>query len=96
MKAFRLFYRSFPDNIIDVRGITEYDVKRNRFTILINTNLSAAEQQHTLRHELSHIALNHHFQLDRSLEEVEDEADHYADVMSDDVFNKLMAFQQTI
>jgi len=93
MKAFRLFYRSFPDNIIDVRGITEYDVKRNRFTILINTNLSDAEQLHTLRHELAHIFLNHHFQLDRNLEEIEDEADHYADVMSDDDFKKLMAFQ---
>ena len=93
MKAFRLFYRSFPDNIIDVRGITEYDVKRNRFTILINTNISEAEQLHTLRHELAHIFLNHHFQLDRSLEEIENEADHYADVMSDDDFKKLMAFQ---
>ena len=93
MKAFRLFYKKFPDNITDIHGIAEYDVNRNMFTILINTNISEAEQLHTLRHELSHIVLNHHFQLDRSLEEIENEADHYADVMSDDDFKKLMAFQ---
>ena len=93
MKAFRLFYKPFPNNITDVHGVAEYDVKQNRFTILINTNISEAEQMHTLRHELSHIALNHHSQLNRSLEEIENEADVYADIMSDAEFENLMSYR---
>lgn len=54
----KIAYRPFPKEIHgSVFGITKE--QNNRFLILIDNENTAEEQDFALRHELSHIALNH-------------------------------------
>lgn len=51
--------------------------------ILIDSTAPAAEQAKTLRHELAHIALDHFDDTARSLQQLEAEADSFAEQLTD-------------
>lgn len=90
MSPFTLYYVDLPS---DVGGAAGYDTKNDRYIIAINNALTDDEEIRTLKHELVHILLNHHNQPDRDLEEIEREADLYADQMTDKEFSELMTYQ---
>lgn len=94
MSPFRLMYIPFPVPVGTVGGVTRLDVNTGRFLIAINNQETDDDLIRILKHELSHIALGH-FDDDRteSLEEIEKEADLYADQMTDDEFSELMTYQ---
>ena len=88
MQAFTLIYKPFPAECAGaVRGILS--AAGGRVRIVIDSNQDEQTQRHALRHELAHLVLNH---LDdaRSIEEIEAEADAYADRMTDSEFAELM------
>ena len=92
MQAFTLIYKPFPAECAGaVHGILS--AAGGRVRIVIDSNQDEQTQRHALRHELAHLALNH---LDdarsiaRSIEEIEAEADAYADRMTDSEFAELM------
>lgn len=91
MSPFRLYIVKFPPESIN--GATQYDVKKGSFLIAINADLTEDEKIRTLKHELSHILLGHIDALDRDLREIENEADRYADLMTEDEFSDLMTYQ---
>lgn len=71
------------------------------YGIMINSNRTEAEQIRALKHELSHLVLGH-LTDDRTdttdiylknLDDVEREADDYADQMTDEEFSELMTYQ---
>lgn len=59
--------------------------------IVIDSGLSEDEQRKTLKHELSHIILKH-YEKDHGIRDDEEEADRYADQMSDEELSYLMTF----
>lgn len=85
-------YQPMPDEIKGkIPGVTGYDPVKNRYLILIDCELEEAKKRWTLKHELSHILLGH-FSDDRTessqaylknIQEVEAEANEYADRMTD-------------
>ena len=71
--------------------------------VMINKEKPYNEQQLTIKHELSHILLGH-FQNERAKDEefylknyenldIENDANRYADQMTDDEFSELMKYQ---
>lgn len=90
MSPFTVYYVKLPS---DVGGAAGYDTKNDRYIIAVNDELTEDEEIRTLKHELSHILLDHHNQFDRDLEEIENEADRYADQMTDEEFSELMTYQ---
>ena len=68
MMPFKVVYQVFPPGL---HGIICGGVERrkNGYIILIDSLLTDEEKDHTLRHELSHIILNH-------FEDVPEDADH--------------------
>lgn len=94
MFPFKLRYIKFPEGANScVFGVTDYDEKRDRYTIYINEEMCEKRQLHTLKHELSHLKFNHLFDLTKGIEEVEAEADYYANIMTDEEFSELMQYQ---
>lgn len=67
-----IYYVDLPNTI---EGITSPD--GNRYIIAINRALSEARQRFSLEHELAHIRFDH-FYCEKSIEEVEREADEIA------------------
>ena len=69
-----LFFAELP--FTDVRGCVRKSSKG--YSVLINTNegISREEMANTIRHEMNHIRLNH-FDSDKSLQEIEREANSY-------------------
>ena len=67
-----IYFHQFP--FTDVKALCSKH--KTDFTVLINTNkdISIQEIAHSIRHELNHIRMNH-FDSDRSLDEIEKEAD---------------------
>ena len=51
------------------------ELRAGRFVIVLNSSLTAQEQEKTLRHELAHIRLNHFSQDNKSIREIEQEAE---------------------
>lgn len=91
MERFRVVYKAFPDALRGiVRGFTSFRGKM--YVILIDACLSDSEREKTLKHELSHILLGHFIDERKSVEEMEREADRYANVMTDDEFNMLRGY----
>ena len=82
MKPFKLDYRPFPAECRGaVTGMT--CLCGGQLQILIDSTAPAAEQAETLRHELSHIALDHFDDTNRSIQQIEAEADSYAEQLTD-------------
>ena len=100
MIRFKLVYQSFPD-FIRGRVLGSTMIRNGRCVIIIERDLNEAERRHTLKHEFAHIVLGH-FEDSRTddsdcylrnLPEIEDEADRYADQMTDAEFSDLMTYQ---
>ena len=100
MSHFKLVYREFPEVLKGkIPGFTAKG-HDGELTIMIDEDLTDAEKNLVLRHELSHIALGHlnddrtkndHSYL-TNLTELENEADQYADRMTDEEFTNLMKY----
>lgn len=100
MSHFKLVYREFPEALKGkIPGFTAKG-RDGKLAIMIDEDLPEAEKNLVLRHELSHIALGHldddrtknnHSYL-ANLAELEDEADQYADRMTDEEFTNLMKY----
>lgn len=85
---FSITYRPFPVEC----GGNVYGIScesNGQIRIIIDSNQDERTQQHALRHELAHIVLNH-FDDQRSIEDIEAEAEAYADQMTDKEFTALM------
>ena len=104
MQKFNLGYFVFPECI---HGIIYGAVMRNKGTIAvyIDSSLTETEQAFALRHELSHIALNHldaKYQGDGILidsgfyisDAQEAEANEYAERMTDAELSELMKYAE--
>ena len=100
MKSFKLVYRAFTEFLKGkVPGFTA-EGPDGKLTVMIDEDLTESETTHILRHELSHIVLGH-FDDDRTkdkqsylenLMEIENEANQYADRMTDKEFADLMQY----
>ena len=99
MDPFKLVYEAFPAPADALGGVTM--CKNGKYIIMINKIKPAEEQIRTIKHELSHILLGHfgdrrtkddQTYLD-NLAEIEEEADRYADQMTDEELAQLMTCQ---
>ena len=107
MQRFKLIYQAFPEELSKsgVNGLTIQ--KGNDLIILIDNAASSERQDFMLRHELSHIVLDHLSKTkpidqidsfgdsmfgDRGIER-EKEADLYAEKMTDQELSELMSYQ---
>lgn len=98
MNRIKLIYSAFPAPADVVGGLTIRDPSGG-LTILINTVKPEEEQRKYLKHEFSHIILGHLWDdrikgddlsyLDDN-PEVEDEANRYADQMTDETLSEYM------
>lgn len=89
MESFTLIYRPFPPDCGgDVHGIISG--AGERAMIIIDSAQDEQTQQRALRHELAHLALNHLSDFERTVEQLEAEADDYAERMSESEFEELM------
>lgn len=100
MYHFRLGYTAFPDEINISGGFTVLDPDGRCF-ILINTNHDEESRRQTLKHDFAHIVLGH-FEDVRAkdtqtylanMDELEREANEYADQMTDEEFSELMTYR---
>ena len=66
-----IHFVNFPDDIYGACRKTKHG-----FIIAINKGMTYEQTVKTIRHEMTHIRLNH-FDSDRPLEEIENEADAY-------------------
>lgn len=94
MEYFRIKYVPFPDMLHNsIKGMaTRRDGKT--CTIVIDSRLNAADRLHALKHELSHIFLDHHHQEARALKEIEAEAEAHEAAMTEDEFDQLMSYER--
>lgn len=101
MSPFILVYIAFQSPADTLDGATVYE--SGRYVVMINKEKPYNEQQLTIKHELSHILLGH-FQNERAKDEefylknyenldIENDANRYADQMTDDEFSELMKYQ---
>lgn len=91
MKPFSLFYVNFPAGCEGtIYGMTGkcWD---GGYIIAIDSSQDERTQENALKHELSHILLNH-FESKRALEEVEREADEHAQQMTKAELDHLLTF----
>ena len=87
---YRIIYKAFPAALRGVvRGLTS--LRGNLYTVLIDALLDDPERKETLKHELSHVVLGHLLEDQRSVEDLEREADAYAAAMTDDELQQLIA-----
>lgn len=92
MENFALYYRPFPKELHgDIRGMITR--RKNCYIILIDSSIPEQQQIAALKHELSHIALNHYNQPERDLEQCEAEAISFADKMTDPEFKELLSYR---
>lgn len=94
MKPFSLFYVRFPAGCEgDIYGITKLKPDGS-YIVAIDAAQDEQTQAHALRHELAHIYLKHlePETADKSIKEVEQEADEYAAQMTEEELNHLMTF----
>ena len=105
MNKFNLIYQPFPEEIQGlIPGFAGH--RGDDYTILIDSTQPEEKQAWTLRHELSHLWLGH---LDddekrtetsqaylENIDEIEAEANHYADQMTDEELSYLMTFAQSV
>lgn len=86
---YRIIYKAFPEPLRGVvRGLTS--LKGDLYTILIDALLSDPERKETVKHELSHIVLGHLLEDQRSVEDLEREADAYAAAMTEEELIQLI------
>ena len=86
---YKIIYKPFPEPLRGiVRALTS--LQGNLYTILIDALLDDSERKEAIKHELSHIVLGHFLDDQRSVEELEAEADAHAAVMTDDELIRLM------
>ena len=91
MMNFKILYRPFVEPLKgNARGFTA--LWRNKYYIVIDSDLGPLEREKTLKHELSHIYLNHFEQIDRDQDEMEDEAIAHAAAMTETEFQDLMKY----
>lgn len=91
MGKYKVIYKAFPDALRGVvRGLTSF--RGDLYIILIDACLSDSEREKTLKHELSHILLGHFIDDQKSVEEMEREADQHADMMTENEFNMLRGY----
>lgn len=100
MVRVKLVYKAFPSPAdVVFGGITRYDPKSQCLMILINSVRSESDQLRALKHEIAHIMLGH--LLDDRIHgddlsylddhpEVEDEANRYADQMTDEYLAEVL------
>ena len=89
-----------PETLNKMGGVSVRD-PAGRYGIMINCNRTEAEQVRALKHELSHLVLGHLTDgrtettkiYSDNFDDVEREADDYADRMTDDEFRELMTYQ---
>lgn len=102
MERFRLVYTTFPAPADTAGGFAVRVHEKGSITILINREKPEDVQRWMLKHELSHVLLGHltdgrvkpnSFSYHNDNPEVEDEANQYADQMTDEEFSELMAYQ---
>ena len=91
MLPFKLFEKPF--DFLDVRGATRYSVRKKECIILVNGSLDQAQKRLTLKHELSHILLNHFEREEEPIQLLEKEAEDYAANMTEEEFEALMAYR---
>lgn len=85
----KIIYKAFPEPLSgSVRGMTQ--LRGDLYIVLVDALLDDSERKETLKHELSHIVLGHFLDDQRSVEELEAEADSHAAVMTDDELIRLM------
>ena len=93
MRQFTLCYIPFPEAIRgEIFGMIHWMEDKQRYLIAIDSTRTEEEQLLTLKHELSHARLCHFFNKGKTEEQEEDEADIYAERMSDDEFHFLLSF----
>lgn len=91
MDHYKVFYRPFPARVKGyISGATQY--RAGRYIVLIDSNLDDVQREKALRHELSHILLGHFTDDQKGWEEIEREADQYADAMTDEEFYMLRGY----
>lgn len=99
MAKITLVYATLSSTADGLRGITRISPS-GTVTIIINAGMTENEQKQTLKHELSHIILGHLWDervngddlsyLDDH-PEIEDEADRYADQMTDETLSEFVS-----
>lgn len=105
MQSFRLYYWDFPDAMHNKVGAVT--VRQNDdLIVMIDSSQPEGTQNHFLRHELAHIALNHlsmqppgdasDYDGFIDSESLEAEADAYADRMTEEELNQLMQYAKEI
>ena len=102
MSPFHLVYVNFPAPADHAAGgFTMRATASGKITIMINAIIPEEDQIRFLKHELSHILLGH-LEDERVTDdlsyldeypEIEDDANRYADQMTDDEFHELMTYQ---
>ena len=101
MSPFGLVYMEFPHPADVAGGFTMRNPASGKITVLINTLKPEKDQKYFLKHELSHIVLGHTEDkritgdasyLDK-YPDIEDDANRYADQMTDEELSELMKYQ---
>ena len=104
MNKFNLIYQPFPEEIQGlIPGFTGH--REDDYTVFIDSTQTEEKQDLTLRHELSHLWLGHLDEDKRTetsqayldnIDEIEAEANNYADQMTDEELSYLMTFAQSV
>ena len=99
MEKIKLFYAAFPSPADALGGLTRISPS-GKVSIMINSGRTEEEQKKILKHEFSHIILGHLWD-DRvhgddlsyhdDHPEIEDEANQYADQMTDETLAELVS-----
>lgn len=107
MQNFRLIYEPFPDEL-SRSGVNGFTIQQGqKIVILIDSSVSSERQDFILKHELSHIVLDHLSET-KPIDQIdsfgdsmfgdgwierEKAADLYAERMTDQEFSDLMSYQ---
>ena len=107
MQHFKLIYQAFPEELSQA-GVNGFTVQKGKnLIILIDSSASSERQDFILKHELSHIVLDH-LSKTKPIEQIdsfgdsmfgdgwierEREADLYAERMTDQELSELLSYQ---
>ena len=90
-KEYAISFLPFPKEIQGkLFGFIFQEIKKDRYEILIDNTRPRDQQKISLKHEFAHLLMNHFFQLDKPIDEIEKEAEAKAQQMTDEELQVLL------
>lgn len=90
-KKYAIRFLPFPNDIQgQVFGCICHEVKKDIYAIMIDNTRPEDQQKISLKHEFAHLLMNHFFQLDKPIDEIEKEAEAKAQQMTDEELQVLL------